>query len=244
MRYKPVVRKLLHKLGYDISKFDKDQLGRNQFLDMERFVADSRSTTIFDVGANIGQSIERLRLHYPLSQIYSFEPSPETFRLLEARAGNWNGVALRNFAFGAAAGKAVLNQNKHSVMNSMLELGESGWGEIEKQTEVVVRTIDDFCREEQIPRVDILKSDTQGYDLEVFHGAEQMMRDERIGMVLCEVNFAELYRNAAPLDAIFRFLVDRNFALVSFYKIHFCGNVAGWTDVLFVNKKLIERTTR
>jgi FkbM family methyltransferase len=242
VRYKPLVRKLLHRLGYDISKFDKNQPGRNPFVDMGRFVPDSTSTTIFDVGANIGQSIELLRLHYPLARIHSFEPSPGVFRTLQARAESWSAVTAWNFAFGAAPGQAILNENDQSVMNSMLELGPRGWGEVTARTTVDLRTVDDFCREEKIDRIDILKSDTQGYDLEVFRGAEQMMRENRIHLILCEVNFAELYRNAAPFDAIFRFLVDHNFALVSFYTMYFCSNVAGWTDALFVNKLVLERS--
>ena len=244
MRYKPHVRKLLHRLGYDISKFDKNQPGRNPFVDMERFVPDSASTTIFDVGANIGQSIERLRLHYPLARIHSFEPSPEVFHELQSRAGSWSGVTTWNFAFGAAPGQAMLNENKQSVMNSMLELGPSGWGEVTAQTTVDLRTLDDFCRDQGIDRIEILKSDTQGYDLEVFRGAQQMMRENRIHLILCEVNFAEIYRNAAPFDVIFRFLLDHQFALVSFYRMHYCSNVAGWTDALFVNKRVLERADK
>jgi FkbM family methyltransferase len=241
VRYKPLVRKLLHRLGYDIARFDQKEPGRNPFVDMGRFVVDSRSTTIFDVGANIGQSIERFRLHYPLSQIHSFEPSPEVFGKLRARAAAWEGVRTWNFAFGAANGTAMLNENEQSVMNSMLELGPSGWGEVRTQTTVDLRTIDNFCREESIDRIEILKSDTQGYDLEVFRGAQQMMRENRIHLILCEVCFAEIYRKAAPFDAIFRFLVDHNFALVSFYAMRYCSNVAGWTDALFVNRLVLEK---
>jgi FkbM family methyltransferase len=231
----------LHRFGYDISKYNTQEPGQNPYIDMGRFVADGRATTIFDIGANIGQSIERFRLHFPKAQIYSFEPSPTTFRELQSRAAGWQDVATFNFAFGPTNGKAMLNENKHSVMNSMLELGERGWGEIEKRTEVELRTIDEFCRQEQISSIDILKCDTQGYDLEVLRGAEDMMRDHCIGLVYCEVNFAELYRDAAPFDAIFRFLLDRSFVLVGFYKIHFCQQIAGWTDALFVNRVLLKQ---
>jgi FkbM family methyltransferase len=203
---------------------------------MERFVADGPATTIFDVGANVGQSIERFRLHYPRAHIHSFEPSPATYRELEARAKSRTNVTTWNFAFGAAPGRSVLQENKHTVMSSMLDLGQRGWGQVEKQTEVELRTIDDFCQSQGISQVDILKSDTQGYDLEVLRGAEHVMRENRIGVVMCEVNFVEFYRDAASFDAIFRFLLDRNFVLVALYPIHYGRNVAAWTDALFANK--------
>lgn len=239
MGHKAFVRRLLHRFGYDIARFDADEPGRNPFADMERFVADGKDVTLFDVGANVGQSIERFRLHYPLAHIHSFEPSPDVYRELVARAASRTGVTTWNFAFGAAAGRSLLQENKHSVMSSMLDLGSAGWGQVERKTEVELRTIDEFCAAEKIGRVDILKSDTQGYDLEVLRGAEQMMRENRIGLVLCEVNFAEFYRNAAPFDAIFRHMLDRNFLLAALYPIHYGQNVASWTDALFVNKKLL-----
>ena len=33
-------------------------------------------------------------------------------------------------------------------------------------------------------------------------------------------------------------MMDRNFAVVSFYQIHYGKNVAKWTDVLFINKTI------
>jgi FkbM family methyltransferase len=234
--YKAFVRRALHRLGYDITKFKANVPGQNPFADMERFVVDGPATTIFDVGANVGQSIERFRLHYPQAHIHSFEPSPNVYRELEAAAKTRTNVSTWNFAFGATPGRSVLQENKHSVMSSMLDLGERGWGQVEKKTDIELRTIDEFCPSQNIAQVDILKSDTQGYDLEVLRGAEQMMRDNRIGLVLCEVNFFEFYRNSAPFDAIFRHLLDRNFVLAALYPIHYGGNVAAWTDALFANK--------
>jgi FkbM family methyltransferase len=238
VNFRPLIRKFLHRFGLDISKIDRTTLGQNPWLDMERFVVDSPNTVLFDVGANIGQSIARYRMHFPKSQIHSFEPSPQTYRQLQTAAAGDPKAKTWNFAFGPAPGKAMLNENKHSVMNSLLELGESGWGEVEKRTEVDVRTIDEFCAAENIHQIDALKSDAQGYDLEVFKGAEQMMRDNRIGLVLCEVNFVEFYRQEATFDQIFRFMMDRNFAVVSFYQMHYGQNIVTWTDVLFINKTI------
>lgn len=243
MNLQHFIRKQFHRFGLDISRIDMTQLGQNAFVDMERFVADSPNTMIFDVGANIGQSIARFRLHFPTSRINSFEPDPATYRELQAAAAAEKGVSTWNFAFGAKPSKAMLNINKATVMNSLLELGEKGWGEVEKQTEVDIRTIDDFCREQNIARIDVLKSDTQGYDLEVFRGADQMLRENRIGVILCEVNFVEFYRNEATFDQIFRYLVDRNFVITAFYRMHYGTNAVKFTDILFVNKVLHPQVT-
>lgn len=241
MSYKTYVRRIFHRLGYDISHYDVNEPGKNPFLDMQRFVADDPNTTIFDVGANVGQTIERFRLHYRDAHIHSFEPSPKTFQKLRSAVGSRRGVSTWNFAVGSSPGRAVLQENKESVMTSLLDLGEQGWGAVENRTEVEVKTLDDFCREQKIAQVDILKSDAQGFDLEVMRGAEQMMQANRVGLVLCELCFVEYYRNMATFDAVYRHLLDRSFAVGAFYPIHYTRNIAQFIDVLFVNKAMFPK---
>jgi FkbM family methyltransferase len=209
---------------------------------MNRFVADSRDRTVFDVGANCGQFLDHLRLHYPKAAVYAFEPSPATFCALSAKAAKMKNTSTFNIALGAFAGKTTLLENVNSDMSSILQLGSQGWGRIERQTEIDIHTIDDFCRERSISRIDILKSDTQGYDLEVFKGAQRMMRENRVSLVYSEINFDEMYKNLPPFDEIFRFLREQNFVLAAFYKMEFKRQIVGWTDALFVNKHLLNGT--
>jgi FkbM family methyltransferase len=209
---------------------------------MTRFVPDGRDRTIFDVGANLGQFLEQLVHHYPQAAIHSFEPSPRTFQALSAKTAGMANVSAWNHALGARAGKSTLLENASSDMTSMLQLGSQGWGRIEKQTEIDVQSVDDFCQEHSISRVDILKSDTQGYDLEVLKGAERMMREHRIGLVYSEITFDEIYKNLPPFDEIFRFLRERDFVLAAFYKMEFRRPIVGWTDALFVSRQLLNAT--
>ena len=167
MSFRANVRKILHSFGYDISAYAKDSCGRNAFLDMRRFVSDDSFTTVFDVGANEGQFLETLRLHFPRCKVYSFEPGPKTYEILRAKSARMDNVTTWNCGLGADRGSAMLLENSQSVMSSILELGEKGWGKIERQTEISIRTVDEFCEEQGIERVDILKTDTQGFDLEV-----------------------------------------------------------------------------
>jgi FkbM family methyltransferase len=205
--YKVIVRRLLHGFGYDISRFDANEPGRNPFADMERFVTDAPSTTIFDISANVGQSIERFRLHYPTDQFHSFEPTPTAYQELAARAKSCCNVSTWYFAFDAAPGRSMPQENERSVVSSMLELGEKGWGQVEKQTEVEPKPIDEVCTSQGVARVDILKSDTKDYDLEALRGAEGMFRREphRLGPVRGEY-------------------------------LRVLSQVASWTDALFANK--------
>ena len=127
-------------------------------------------------------------------------------------------------------------------MSSFLELGKAGWGEVKQERTVNVTTVDRFATDQSIAKIDILKSDTQGYELEVFRGAEETMRQNRIGLIYFEFIFAEMYRNLPPFEEVYRHLVDRDFLLVAIYNFHRQNDLASWADVLFVNREYYQRS--
>jgi FkbM family methyltransferase len=239
MTLKAIAQHLFHAFGYHISSYRQERCGTDPFLDMTRFVTDDSDRTIFDVGANCGQFLDRLRLCYPKATVYSFEPSPATFRALSGRAAAMANTSTWNIALGDSVGKSVLLENVSSDMSSMLQLGSQGWGRVEKRTEIEVQTVDSFCQQHSISRIDILKSDTQGYDLQVLKGAQRMMKENRIGLIYSEITFDEIYENLPPFDEVFRLLREHGFVLAAFYKMEFKRQIVGWTDALFVNKHLL-----
>ena len=66
-------------------------------------------------------------------------------------------------------------------------------GAIKQRINVDVTTIDNYCRDYGIERIDILKSDTQGFDLEVLKGASRLLDQHRIHLVYVEIVFGKLY---------------------------------------------------
>lgn len=128
-------------------------------------------------------------------------------------------------------------------MSSFLEPGKDGWGDIKQRVPVTVTTIDDYCSERGISNIDILKSDTQGFDLEVLRGAQHMLEERRIQLVYLEITFSNVYQHLPGLDTIFSFLSNYGFCLVSFYRFHYQHDRAGWTDALFINPEYKPITT-
>ena len=97
-----------------------------------------------------------------------------------------------------------------------------------------VTTIDDYCTTRGIDRIDILKSDTQGFDLDVIKGARRMIERRAIGLIFMEITFSDMYKGSPRFDEIYAYLADRRFALVSFYDFYYQHGRAGWTDALFI----------
>ena len=122
-------------------------------------------------------------------------------------------------------------------MSSFLEPGVECGGIITRRPQVEVKTVDSYCVENGISCIDILKSDTQEFYLQVLKGARHLLMGQRIHLVYMEITFCEMYKDAPKLDEIYGFLMDQGFSLVSFYKFYYQHGRAGWTDALFINPK-------
>jgi FkbM family methyltransferase len=224
-------KKALRAAGIDIRFIPK--LGFDAFVDMRK-LAGTQTPVVFDVGANRGQSIERFRKTFARPAIHSFEPGREAFAELRRLHGDTPGVVLNNVALGPRAESRLFLDNDHDDMSSFLEPSVTAWGEIRDRYPVEMITLDDYCRTHGIERIDILKIDTQGFDLQVLAGAEQMLRAPAIRMVFTEVIFSEMYKGLPRFDETYAFFADRGFALVSLYDFYYQNDRASWTDALFI----------
>jgi FkbM family methyltransferase len=213
--------------GYDIHKM---ATGQNSDWDIQARV-NRWCPVIFDVGANEGQTSKRLRELFPTASVFAFEPG-SPFEQLAAMSG----ISAHNIALGSKPGTQVFSENSTSVMSSFLPTGPEGWGEVTQRREVTVSTVDDFCGQNGINFIDLLKSDTQGYDLEVLRGGERMFAEKRVRLVYLEVTFAPLYENLPRFDQLYGFLADRDFDLIGLYDLHYRNDKLGWADALFARR--------
>jgi hypothetical protein len=76
---------------------------------------------------------------------------------------------------------------------------------------ITLSTLDDWAREEGVAAVDFMKLDTQGSELDIFRGGEQMLKSVR--MLEVEVEFNELYLGQPLFGDIDRHLRERGFVL-------------------------------
>lgn len=232
---KQTIRRFSRALGFEITGYPGIKaVGFDSFEDMKRRTI-NQNPIVFDIGANIGQTVEKFKKLLPLSEIHSFEPGPETYKILTKNIKAYNKVIPNNIGLGRYAGTKIFQVNSSSDMSSFLNPSQHGWGNIVEQTLVNVATVDEYCEIKNINGIDILKSDTQGYDLEVLHGARNMIQQNRIYMIYIEINFIELYESAPPFYEVIEFLTKNNFKLVSFYKPQYREGRAAWTDALFIN---------
>jgi FkbM family methyltransferase len=233
MSVKKIIKRLLLSTGYEVRRVS-GEVGVDPFYDIQSF-SGKGSLIIVDAGANVGQSILNFHQVFRSPIIHAFEPGIEPFTWLQRRTSGLPNLHLNNYALGSQSGVMELVVNSRSEMSSLLEPSVACWGTVQERRETVVKTLDEYCVENKIQAIDVLKSDTQGFDLEVIKGARELLRRKAIHLIFMEVILSDMYKGLPSVDEIYTFLMDQGFSLVSFYQFHYQHPAAAWTDVLFVN---------
>lgn len=158
----------------------------------------------FDVGANIGGYSSEL-LSGTSAHIHAFEPVASTYDILtqitNSRLHAWR------LAIGDRDGEANIMVDPTftqtaSLVHELVDqtpLKTRG----EKRTELVpLRTVDSFCNSEAIDRLDFIKIDSEGYEIEVLQGAQETLRTMRPSFVQFELAHHHLIRRHLLADLL------------------------------------------
>ena len=180
---------------------------------------------IFDIGANRGQSLRRFRTRFPAAEIYAFEPHPEIFKELRSKFSDLEKVEVFPLAMADRPGSMSFNLNRMDMNHSLLSQAEDSqkWASIDHIATIDVdcSTVDLFCAERKIERVDLLKIDAEGADLQVLEGAEGMIGNRRIGCIYVELLYVEIFSGQPFYFDVARFLFDHGYSLFDFYQNRF-----------------------
>ena len=231
---------MLDTLDLRLVRLATDQVrGHDPYRDLAWLLRRRPHPVILDVGANDGETVATFLRRFPDARILAFEPYAPLYQRLRRRFRHATTVETLNVALGATSGTARLHLYSGHRMNSLLRLDAdpanpmaSGFAE-KGSVSVPVATVDDVARERRLPRIDILKVDTQGYDLEVLRGAGSQLAARRVGAVLLEVNFVPMYERQASFTELHAFLSGHGYRLVDFYNHQRSAGVTAWCDACY-----------
>ena len=117
----------------------------------------------FDIGANLGQTIEALIASDAI--VVAAEPNPLCHQTLQSQFKKSKDVTIVKKALGSSVGFAELNFKGTNATASI----RNDWGfETEGKVQVKVTTLDNMIEEFGVPK--LLKVDVEGYEYEVFKG--------------------------------------------------------------------------
>lgn len=130
---------------------------------------------IVDVGANIGQFTNAIKLLYPRARIIAFEPDPEVFADLRTNTTSLRMVELHNVALGAQYGTLPFHRHELSGMSTLAAIQDPS--RIRRTLDVAVERMDDIVAESVFP--DLIKIDVEGFELETIQGATRTLQRAR-----------------------------------------------------------------
>lgn len=246
---KSMLKGLIALSGYELARrrdgSDTQQaakpFGEDRFADIHLLLGNRSPRVGFDVGANRGQTALEFVQHFPDAQIYCFEPYEVAFEELKRSMAPFPMIEPHRLALGDGDSVGTLHLNRISDTNSLLpnspsaaDFSPEGWTDPVGSAEVPVRRLDSFCRERGITSIDLLKIDTQGFELRVLRGAGEMLDPSIIRLIYLEVNFVSLYEGQAYFEDVYAMLKLHGYRFVEFYnKVLARDNSLMWADALF-----------
>lgn len=178
-------RREVNRMGINYSLDISDQIEHAVYFGYKDEAQDALlllardKNVIIDVGVNIGASLLNFARVSPDALVIGFEPDIKNLRKAERN------LSLNDFSNIKIIGKG-LGEMPALVKLFKVNDGNEGMNRILDETrlsvdmdipfdEVEIITLDDFSRQNQIGKIDLIKIDVEGYELRVLKGAERTL---------------------------------------------------------------------
>ena len=235
------IKKFFSLLGLDIGF--KKSLNFDEIY--KKYV---KNPVIIDVGANEGQSIKRFDLIFNNCVIHSFEPIKKCFDQMVENYPNKKFIK-NNYALGDKNTSKRFFINKHSYTSSFNRINKS-YDQLNKKNKkinnikVKTITLDTYIDLNKIKKIDILKIDTQGYELNVLKGAKNSFKKNIFHFVEVEIILCDYYEKKINLHQVDRIMCENNFDLFNLQQFTYNkDSQIKWFDLLYINKKFKQNSS-
>ena len=204
--------------GIDLSLFIfghfQDYITRNKHLSI------SDEAVVIDVGANIGSMALKLAGMVPEGHVYAFEPTDYGYAKLIKNISlnpqlssritpvqlfvadqNKFKHGLKAYASWKVNGRAV---NPHPLHGGTIKPADS----------TPADTLDHFCIENRINRVDLIKIDTDGHEYKVLSGARQIIKKYR-PFIIFEIGIYVMHEQQLEFEQFYRYFKTLDYKLLN-----------------------------
>ncbi len=197
---------------------------------------------IFDVGANIGQTCNLYQKIFKIEDYFAFEPNLIAYNKLRQKFPQ---IKSFNLAVGDKSTDIDFYISPISVLSTVILPKIESKRFVFKQkiigkensqfqkTIVKQITIDDFVGEHNITRIDLLKIDVEGFELQVLKGSEKTLRSGIISIIQLEQHFDDQRINN---DSEIRLILQK-FGFNEIFEVkHYIGK---FSEIIFSNQSPI-----
>ncbi len=163
-----------------------NRIPNGKYLPLDLIRTGEEINTIFDVGANVGQTCLSLIKFFPKSKIYSFEPVTTTYDELVLNTRKYLNVTCVNMALGEKEERIQIMAHESSECNSLKNTAPKdadGGITIESTTAAI------FCKKNNITHIGLLKIDVEGFEIEVLKGFDESFLRNNVKFIYAETGF-------------------------------------------------------
>ncbi len=178
--------------------------------------------TVLDVGANVGYLTRFFaRITGPSGRVYAFEPNPITFSLLQANIASLTQVKVFNFGLSSENSESTLflAGNNHAVGSFCAEYPATHVLCPQPGTFHSVRSQlingDQFLAAQGVDKIDVLKIDVEGWELNVLQGLEKTIARSPNIVIFCEFNRAAQTCAGHPVEELPVWFLERGFTVAA-----------------------------
>ena len=254
-KLKKIILNSFRYFGYNIKKLQKEEKNFLNFDEIYQKILKNKKVTIFDVGANRGQSINRFLKIFPNAEIHCFEPIKNNFLFLRENF-KYRNIKLNNFALGEKNEVKRFYINAKSSTSSFNKLTKNtGWLKLRSKEsnkkmssftieskKIIVNSLD-YCKKNKIKKIDILKIDTQGFEDKILLGSKNSLNNNIISIVELEMIFDDVYKKYSTFTDIEKNLLKNDYR---FAGIETCNNnlfegILFFGDLIYMKKNIIKK---
>jgi FkbM family methyltransferase len=179
--------------------------------------------TVVDIGANIGNYTIALKNAYPNSTIHSFEPNSINYQRLKynIELNNFKNIKVNQLGLSDKKGELKLFFDEKNMGAATLAENVGSMHET-----ILLDTLDNYCSQNNITNIDLLKIDIEGGEINCLKGAVDILSKTTKGIIQLEVDYGHCKRLGYSAKELFDFPVQFG------YKPHLLNK---WGNIVVVN---------
>ncbi|MCH8557618.1 MAG: FkbM family methyltransferase [Balneolia bacterium] len=157
---------------------------KNIFVDNEYSLPEGhridRDSVILDVGGNIGAFALYAQKWSPNAKIYSFEPNPQVFPLLQSNTKGHKNISVLNYGLGSSDKVVELYQNPFNTGATSTTHKITGSNVVNVQIKNALSQIIELG----VEKIAVLKIDTEGAEVEILESLEPVL--DKVEIIMLE----------------------------------------------------------
>jgi FkbM family methyltransferase len=193
---------------------------------------------ILDLGCRDGCEAIQFSILFPNAKIISVEANPNQIEIIKSNIKDYANIEI--FNFGASNEDAELDFNISSTVNignsSFLKIN-GNYDNYEKMAfhapiKVKTKRLDNFLKEQQVPKIDILFMDIQGFEGKAIQGLGNYI--DNVKILYSEITYKEMYKDQILFDKFDYYMLQKGFYCI--YRDYKHGDF--WGDSIYLNSNL------